>query len=277
MDTLRTIEGIHKIFPTHGSSPILVTCSDLNDWVCKYDRDTRKLFNELLAVKFAKIWGIKTPEAAFIQVNKEHISTDKFPRLEHYLFDKLCFGSKYIKDSKEIDFSTIALFKQSSFRKKLKNKDDFLKIALFDIWLCNEDRNYNNSNILLVNEEETKAFYFLYAIDHVAIFNSSFLEYGLTDLTEQDSIIYSDFSALLYQNKVKTKQIIDDLIEMFYLCVEECKKEFDEIVNLIPETWEINHEDLREKITQNLFTEEWTKSCVNNFRSIIQTQITNKS
>lgn len=276
MKILYTIEEIHKIIPTHGSSPLLVTCDDFNDWVCKYDRDPRNLFNELLAVKFAKTWELKTPDHAFIEVKKNHIPPNKFPRLEHHLFDKLCFGSKHIKNSKEIDSSTVSLFKESPFRRRLKNKDDFLKIALFDIWLCNEDRNHNNSNILLVSEEESNAFYFLYAIDHVEIFNSSHLNYGLSNLTEEDSILYSDFSTLLFRNKTKTNQIVDNLIEMFYLCVEECKNEFDEIVNLIPETWGINHEAIHEKISLNLFTEEWANSCVKNFRSIIQTQIINK-
>lgn len=37
MQVLHTIEDIHKVFDTQGSSPLLVTCEDFRDWVCKYD------------------------------------------------------------------------------------------------------------------------------------------------------------------------------------------------------------------------------------------------
>src|SRR5690606_37347648 len=128
MQRLQTIEEVHKIFLTSGSSPILVTCDDFRDWVCKYDKSPMNLFNELLATKFAEIWGIKTPEIAFIKVKKEHVPQDKFPKVPTHLFDKDCFGSLYLESSKEIDYSIIPLFKEQGFRDKLKDKEDFLKI-----------------------------------------------------------------------------------------------------------------------------------------------------
>ncbi len=73
MQVLQTIEEVHKIFPTNGSSPILVTCDDFRDWVCKYDRTSKNLFNELIAAKFAEIWGIMTPEISLINTDF-HIS-----------------------------------------------------------------------------------------------------------------------------------------------------------------------------------------------------------
>ena len=66
MKVLYTIEEVHRIFNTAGSSPLLVTCDDFNDWVCKYDRFPKYLFNELIASEFAKIWNINTPETALI-------------------------------------------------------------------------------------------------------------------------------------------------------------------------------------------------------------------
>lgn len=33
MELLHTIEDVHRIFDTQGSSPLLVTCNDFNDWV----------------------------------------------------------------------------------------------------------------------------------------------------------------------------------------------------------------------------------------------------
>ena|SRR5690606_28752652 len=125
MKILQTIEEAHKLFRTSGSSPLLVTCNDFRDWVCKYDRSSKNLFNELIAAKFAEIWGIRTPEIALIQVRKEHVPAYRFPNIQFNLFEKECFGSLYLESSKEIDLSLIPLFKEPNFRKKLGDKKDF--------------------------------------------------------------------------------------------------------------------------------------------------------
>ena len=96
MVTLQTIEEIHRLFPTMGSSPALVTCDDFRDWVCKYDRSPLNLFNELIAAKFAQIWELMTPEVCFIQVKQDHVPLQKFPQLQYDFFNKECFGSLYL-------------------------------------------------------------------------------------------------------------------------------------------------------------------------------------
>ncbi len=273
MQILHTIEEIHKIFPTNGSSPALVTCNDFRDWVCKYDRSPANLFNELIAAKFAKIWGILTPEIAFINVKREHVPLSKYPSVQHSFFDKLCFGSLYLESSTEIDLSMIPLFGERSFVDKLSNKEDFLKIALFDLWLANEDRNRNNFNLLLFPLPTNCNFF--YAIDHVNIFNSSFLNYGIANLTEDDSIIKTEIAKMLFKNKRALNLTVDKLVESFYLCTKECKNKLDEILYSAPESWKIDEEEIKEKLIQNLFTDDWNTNCVNNFRAFIQSFIIN--
>jgi len=274
MQRLQTIEEVHKIFLTSGSSPILVTCDDFRDWVCKYDKSPMNLFNELLATKFAEIWGIKTPEIAFIKVKKEHVPQDKFPKVPTHLFDKDCFGSLYLESSKEIDYSIIPLFKEQGFRDKLKDKEDFLKIALFDIWMANEDRNHNNFNLLLYASPDKMNFF--YAIDHVNIFNSSFLNYGITDITEEESIIKTDLAKILFGKDKQLTQIVNNLIESFYLCTVECYNQLDEILDLIPDSWGIDRGTTKNKIVQHLFSEEWNQICETKFREFIQSFIIKK-
>ena len=77
MKILHTIEEVHKIFNTTGSSPLLVSCNDFNDWVCKYDKFPKYLFNELVTSEFARLWNINTPETALIKVKNEHIPFDR--------------------------------------------------------------------------------------------------------------------------------------------------------------------------------------------------------
>jgi len=273
MQTLYTIEEAHKMFPTRGSSPLLVTCNDLQDWVCKYDRAPLRLLNELLAAKFAELWEIKTPKTALIRVKKKHVPINKFPSIQPYLLEKECFGSLYLPNTIDVNNSLVPSFRDPIFRKKLNNKQDFLKIALFDIWLANEDRNHNNFNLLLYASPEQLNF--LYAIDHVDIFNSSYLNYGITDITEEDSIIKTEIAKILFGNERKLTEIVDDLIKKFYLCTAECYNNLDEILDLIPESWGINKRELRRKIVRNLFVPDWTSKCIENFRRFIQISIVN--
>lgn len=268
MKLLHTIENIHKIFETAGSHPLLGTCDDLQDWVCKYDRFPVYLFNELLAAEFARIWKIRVPEIALITVKEEHIPKVMMPPLQKNWFQKECFGSLYLENSSEIDLTTLALFKDKNFRDKIKSKSDFLKIALFDIWLSNEDRNYNNSNLLLHISPEH--YYFFYAIDHVAIFNSSSLKTGIYQITEDESIIKTDLAKILFSKNKHTEKIILDLSKNFYLCVTECKNKLDEILQKVPASWEINGDDIKSKLENSIFTEDWQKSCDTTFRDFVQ-------
>ena len=273
MQILHSIEEAHKMFSTYGSSPLLVTCDDMQDWVCKYDRAPLRLFNELLAAKFAALWEIMTPEIAWIRIKKKHVPINKFPSIYPYLLEKECFGSLYIPNTIDVNKSLIPSFKDPSFRNKLNNKEDFLKIALFDIWLANEDRNHNNYNLLLCASPEKLNF--LYAIDHVEIFNSSYLNYGINDLTEEDSIIKTDLAKILFSNETKLTEIVDALVKKFYLCIAECYNNLAEIIDLIPESWKINKPELEEKIIRNLFTDDWSSKCIENFRRFIQISIIN--
>ena len=273
MKLLYTIEEVHKIFNTSGSSPLLVTCDDFKDWVCKYDKSPKHLFNELLASEFAKLWNIRTPETALIIVKDEHIPFDKFPQLQPAYFKKECFGSLYLKNTKEIDLSFIPLFREKSFRNKIQQKSDFLKIALFDIWLANEDRNHNNFNLLLHYSSNNTTFF--YAIDHVNIFNSSFLVYGIADLTEDDTIIKTELAKLLFGNVRKLTEIVDKLVESFYLCTIECENNLELIFDLIPNSWLIDKAEIKTKMLKHLFSDEWKKQCEVNFRTFIQSFILN--
>lgn len=273
MKKLKSIQEIHKLYTTSGSSPILVTCDDFNEWVCKYDRQTNNLFNELISSEFAKIWKINTPESALVLVNKEHVPLAKYPALHPHLFNKECFGTKLLENSIDVNLSAIPLFKEPSFINKIQNKSDFLKIALFDIWLSNEDRHYNNNNLLI--HSNSNNFKFFFAIDHVCIFNSSTLHIGLTELTEDDTIINTDIAALLFKDKKKLTAIVDNLDRILYLCTKVCEEKLDEILELVPLSWGIDIDLMRENIKKNLFSNHWKQSCITTFRSYVQTFISN--
>jgi len=188
-------------------------------------------------------------------------------------FEKECFGSLYLESTKELDHTMISMFQEKSFRDKIADKSDFLKIALFDIWMANEDRNNNNFNLLLfVSQEKTN---FFYAIDHVNIFNTSFLDYGIADLTEDDSIIKTDIAKILFGKDRNLTDIVNNLIEKFYICTKECEDKLDEKLSLVPDSWNIDKDLIKGRIITNLFSQEWKEQCVANFREFVQSFIIN--
>lgn len=148
-----------------------------------------------------------------------------------------------------------------------------MKIALFDIWISNEDRNHNNFNLLLYGSSEN--LYFFYAIDHVNIFNTSFLDYGIAEITEDDSIINTDLAKILFGKSRKLTETVNNVIENFYLCTEKCQNNLDEILDLVPDSWNINKEQIRDRIINNLFSKEWKAQCEANFRAFVQSFIIN--
>lgn len=271
LQRLNTLHEPSKIYQT-GGNPVLVTCEDFNYWICKHGRlSNGHLFNELLGSCFAEIWGLRTPEICFINVKDEHIPENHLNQLQPAFFKKPCFGSLYLENSKEIDSSVIHLLKNSNFKKNIKNKYDFLKIALFDIWLSNEDRNHNNSNLLLDFSISNE--YYFYVFDHDSIFNSNSLQYGLYQITEDESIINTELSRILFKQNAKFTQNVDKIVENFYLCISACESNLNEILGLVPKEWEIDIEGVKYLMKEYLFTDTWTDECVKNFRSLIQAYI----
>ncbi len=273
MNTLEVIKEPTKMYTTNGSNPLLVTCSDLNEWVCKYDRFPKYLFNELIGSEFARIWNINTPEICKIIVDTKYIPFEKYPQLTPNHFAKECFGSKLIEDSEDVNKALLSSFKDKNYRNKIINKSDLLKIALFDIWLCNDDRNYGNNNLLIkTGSDNNKHFY---VIDHTTLFNSSHLERELAELTEDDSILNTDMARILLGKIKKLTTIVDNLVDSFYLCTQDCEDNLDVVLSKTPQSWGIDIPNIKVRMTTELFSEDWKERCEINFRTLVQTLIIN--
>lgn len=273
MKQLQTIEGIHRRFDGTGMKPLLVTCDDGQDWVCKYHRFPSSLLKEYIGSEFAKHWGIQTPDTSFIRVLEEHIDLNQYQGLQLSWFRHDCFGSLFLHQAELITNATLPLFNNSNFRAKIRNKTDFLWIALFDIWTANEDRNHNNYNLLLNTIGPSS--YFFYTIDHETLFNSSLLERELYEITEDETIINTEIAKLLFYSNKKTNRIVEELIQNFYLCITLCENQLDSIIQFIPVSWNINTGELVNQMKQHLFSDEWKKKCETTFRTYVQTFLIN--
>jgi hypothetical protein len=151
MKYLEVITEPHKILQT-AKSPLVVTCNDFNQYVCKHNFGISKsLFNEYIASSFLKLWNIPTPDFTFINLPEDVINEFAIVRnLQPAWFKKTCFGSSHLQFAKEIDDNIENIHK--NHLKKIR-KIDLLKIALFDIWIANEDRTARHTNLLLNSEQ----------------------------------------------------------------------------------------------------------------------------
>ena len=271
MKRVKSIQPIIKRYDTQGSRPIQIMGDDLNQWVCKYG-DVQKLFNELLAYEFAKLWDIKIPESALIEIDyNKHVQTFSDKKgLDRRFFERECFGSCFLEGTIDVNKSMLG---NKEIVRRIKNKDDFLKISLFDIWLSNEDRNCGNYNLLLKTIEGGGGYTLLYIIDNADIFNSSMAyTQGLMDITEEDTLLNSELAVLLFKKDTQIVKKVDSLLSLFPSFVESCKKELSNIYQQIPQKWNINISQYETKINE-LFSENWLNICDKNFRTYIQTQI----
>lgn len=241
----------------------------MNDYVCKYNRipgtEATKLFHEYLAGCFGRLWGLGIPEFKIVHVNPLHISEHEY--LQPAFFRTPCFGSRYNNRFSEIDaFYGVRL---PSIRKQFGHRYEFFKIALFDIWLANEDRNFNNYNLLIDIENQNR----FIPIDHDAIFNTGNLKNGLQLLTCNETLISTDITRRLFSvRELRNQKYIEEIKNEYYLCTSICKQKLIQILSDVPEEWKINISDYQNLLETKLFDDRWIDRCFTYLIELIQLQ-----
>ena len=268
------LQSISEILPEHryqtgGSRPVRVFCSDMNDYVCKYSTGggfQAKLFNEYIAACFLRLWNLPVPEIAFVDVKTQHLQQTGYPPV---YFSAPCFGSKFNGYLKEIDNFFIA----DTLLKKIDLQEiiSFLKIGLFDIWLCNEDR--HQGNYILLFDIQTDCFV---PIDHVCCFNSCNIHKNPELISDREYILSSPimfqiFSRTLQQKRREIRLIV---VEQFKTFLSSCYEEINNILNNTPLAWNPDKEFIRQRLLY-FFSENWINQCLTHFNYMFE-KYTNK-
>ena len=245
-----TIQSIHKVFDT-GDKPVLVFCDDLEFYVCKHNQgntNANKLFCELISLELLQALNISVPAYDFIQVKEEHIIAQSNCQ-PAFFKNKTSFGTKNLHEALEFSQFLIENYKHIS------NKKDLIMIAFFDLWFCNEDRNFNNFNLLL---NPIDSGFEVMPIDHGACFNSlSFKDtFRLASLFENESIIDTIQFKKIVKGLLKTAKEAENFANLVYLSFPELKKVYENTVLKIPEDWNISPTFI-EALKQQLFSETW--------------------
>ncbi len=261
-----SITTIEKVFPTNGSHPVLVYCNDLCYYVVKYKRSkiATNLFNEYIGSSFLQLWELGTPDFEFIDVKKEHVPIGLHENISPEYFDAMCFGTKFSRNYSDVtDFLTKS---SVSWKKQFIHKEEILLIALFDMWIGNEDRNINNPNLMYDLASGNR----FVPIDHQHIFNSSSLEGKLSQLTENDSILsHSIIKSLFKRNELKDQELVADIQRKYYLYIERCQQNLHNIISKIPADWNIKTEKYVQLIEGKIFSERWIRNTWINFVTLL--------
>jgi hypothetical protein len=263
---LKSIQLIKKVYNS-GDNPVLVECNDLNDYVGKHNRGqtpANKLFAEWICHSLLEACNVSMAPKELIEIQEHHVLASG--NCQPAFFKNVpCFGTLFLEEA--LEWSQFDL----ADAKLLTNKEDLITIAFFDIWLANEDRNWNNFN-LLTNPSTTG--WEIVPIDHGACFNSlSFNEdRPLYEISCDDSLIYTDEFRTLVKPVLKTMKDATDFADSLYIRILGLKELYDEQVRVLPVEWKIKA-IYSNALKENLFHEDWLNVTKTTFLSFIKSSL----
>lgn len=256
---LTSIKQIEKQYNT-GDLPVLVVCSDKEAYICKYMPSTNSAFKlvcELAGSMMANAWNIASPTTAFVKIEAMHWAGIHSP---HNLTAP-AWGYKRLDNVVDITPTTCNIVSKTSTL-----LIQLLKISLFDFWIANEDRTYNNANLLYDVAAER-----LISIDYGGIFNTSTFEYPLSQLTMTDTILYADLFRHLAKDENKDDVVnrAKGLREYYDICIRNCKQKIRPTLDAIPDEWNVTRAIVEQKLNQ-LVDSEWSEAVWCNFLECLE-------
>jgi len=259
---LNSVKRIEQQFHT-GEEPVMVMCSDVNIYVCKYMRSSATAFKlacEFIGAKLAKAWQLNSPDIALVHIHPNH--WEKM-NLSHNL-SAPSIGFCWMDGVVDITPSTYAIVPATP-----EMLGQLMKIALFDFWVANEDRNANNANLMYDVAQEQ-----LVSIDYGCIFNTATFESPLSQLTTTDTILWSDlFSHLLKGADRQSILVIADRLRVNYEdCIQQSRSIVAEVLADMPQDWKVPSTVVSEKMCQ-LFDSQWTSQVWENFTECLNENI----
>lgn len=251
---LHSIKRIEKQLHT-GEEPVLVMCSDINIYVCKYMRSSAsayKLACEFIGSIMAKTWKLPTPDYALIRIKADHWEGIN---LSHSV-SAPSIGTKWLNGVVDITPSTYKEVPVS-----IKTLNQLLWISLFDFWIANEDRNANNANLMfdVINNQ-------LISIDYGCILNTATFDYPLTQLTTNETILCSDIFQHLSQRQEQSVilQLAKQMETDYSAYILRCQAIMPQIIEELPLEWNVPLSTIQDKLAQ-LSDKNWISDTWNNF------------
>lgn len=262
---INSVKAIEQQYRT-GEEPVLVMCSDKNAYICKYMRSSSAAFKlacELIGSRMAMAWQLETPDIAFVHIKSAHWAG----RFVQHSLSAPSLGSKRMEGVVDITPSTYGDIVATTATLR-----QLMKIALFDFWIANEDRNANNANLLYDLARGR-----LISIDYGCILNTATFDYAMSQLTTTDTILWSDLFRHLVKDKntVTIDAIVGELEMAYAACLKRSERQLKQIVDELPKEWNVPSKVIEEKLLQ-LFDEQWTAGVWDNFVECLNDNLSNE-
>lgn len=265
---LTSLQSIQRedIYPTK-EGPVRVRASGRNFYVTKPQRRGNEdaALKEFLAAHFLKIWQLDVPDFAIIQVQDNHIPNELTGVLKNHKFDQPAFGSRLRVN---VDHANRMLRFASTYQVSLADMNkELMQIALFDLWLKNDDRNENNLNLLYSFPPNSR----FVPIDHGKLFDFGRPGEPLSLQTEQDSLISTSlFSAFVSATQRKNAGRGSENKEAFLSRVALIETNLDHVVSDIPKEWLNDIPDLIGDLRRTIFAGDWLNRVWNEYLQHLQ-------
>ena len=270
---LKTVISIQKQYATTGHSPYLVLTDNFEQYILKSPlnlNDKSSIVREFLCNQLLKIWQIKTPQGACLKLSAFLLSSYYVQQNQSLKKNKTFYGSLFVPNS--IDLNQFFDVASKVDQRKIVNIETLLDIALFDIWVENDDRKPSNNNIILHPIEKH---YQILPIDNAFTFatmNFEFLNPEYVSFSDNDSILHSSVGLSAISLAMKNKNWVSIAENKFYLCIEFTKKSFQQICDTLPEEYNLSSEEC-ECLKTFLFSQERNKKVFEQFKYIVSTAI----
>lgn len=266
--TIESIQAIiiKKEIPTDGHSPLLIVGSDFRKYIAKNNKGHEPpvtLINETLAAFFLKNWDLPVPDFKMIYFNNKLLkSKDLSINHKPYFYENPAFGSAYVETA--IELNDYVFSSKKAFYKRIINPAEFFRIALFDIWIENDDRKPSNYNLLFSFEQGK---YRIIPIDHAFIFSTlAHRDLNASEFfpVDNEHLLVSDFGRFMKKYKDIDEAFLEKEKHYFYFCVNKCRQLFDDYIVQLQTFINIPDESVA-KIKEFLFDKERNKKVFNEF------------
>lgn len=220
---------IQREIHTTGQSPLLVQGSDYRLYVAKHSHGkTTALINECLASEFLAKWQINKPDFAIMDMDLDILAAKQAElsnghKTSYYV--EPCYASLFVENALDVS-AFITNVKREVFN-KITNPVAITRIALFDLWIENDDRRASNYNLIAkpINNK-----FEILPIDHAFVFST--LEHR--DLnpknfspSSNEHLLDSELGQLIKKYLKIDKEFVKHEKDYFYVCINSCLQYFD--------------------------------------------------
>ena len=244
----------HRIFTGTQRVPVAVRANDLRYYVTKVQATPQDytVIREWLGAHFLKLWDLPVPDFAVINVQPQHVPVGFHPRLTAYEFSRPAFGSLLLKD---VDHVNATFAAATNYQVGLAHaSDQLIRLALFDRWLSNDDRNFNNYNLLYRGSGPSAGFI---PIDHEALFGHGEPSPPLSLQSANENLAYTPLFATFVSNRRLRAYLTEEhQLNRFQTEVRACAEALPAVIDAMPASWRALCNTLTDDCRQTIFASD---------------------